>query len=388
MHTRPLLAGFIVGIALALSPSCGGTKACGPSTCTGCCDSSGDCQLGASNNACGQLGAACNVCQFGQSCSFGTCSGGIGQGGGSGGGNTGGGGGSMGGGGGTTGGGGGTTGGGGGTTGGGGGTTGGGGGTTGGGGGTTGGGGGTTGGGGGTTLQPIGGACTSASNCQAGLFCKQTTTRGDATMPGGYCTKACSTSTDCGGGAGCIGGASTALAFFGESTGFCAGSCPSAGAQSTCRTGYLCYGQTGAAGFCYLQTLPPFNGGGTPPAGAPCSSDTQCQNPPDPALGFCFPPTLSDGGASGWTDGYCSADCGLDNTGTFCGPNGACLTLGTAPNEFDACLQKCPGPGTRSTCRTGYTCEDIGNGGVCFPDCLAVGCPSGGTCDTGTGQCL
>ena len=124
-NMKHLFAGFVVGVILAIAPSCGGTKPCNSSTCsTGCCDAKGECQAGTSNGACGQLGGTCQICQIAQACSLGTCAqtngngGGSNNGGGSGGGS----------GGGTTGGGGGTTGGGGGTTGGGtgGGTTGGG----------------------------------------------------------------------------------------------------------------------------------------------------------------------------------------------------------------------------------------------------------------------
>jgi len=140
-----LLAGGLVVLGAVVVGCSPPPASCTAATCSGCCDSSGTCQQGDTDLACGASALACQACGAGFSCQSKICARSS----------TGGGGGTTGGGGGTTGGGGGTTGGGGGTTGGGGGTTGGGGGTTGGGGGTTGGGGGATGGGGGTV------------NCQA-----------------------------------------------------------------------------------------------------------------------------------------------------------------------------------------------------------------------------
>ena len=460
-NMKHLLAGFAIGVVMAVAPSCGTAKNCSATTCaSGCCDAKGECQLGTSNGACGQLGGTCAVCQIAQACNLGTCSqttsngggNGGGSGGGSGGGVTGGGtgGGVTGGGtgGGVTGGGtgGGVTGGGtgGGVTGGGtgGGVTGGGGGSTcdgcffqgtciiransnnnticgeggvqcatctgtancvnyvctGGTGGGTGGGvptGGGTGGGGATGLQPIGGACATAGNCQTGLTCKQTTTRGDATYPGGYCTKACAMQTDCGTGNDCIGGAQSALQFYGESTGFCVSECLSAGTQSNCRSGYLCeFNAAGQPGLCWLNPIPPFSGGGQATnSGNPCTADTCQPSNVNPLLSFCFDATMPDGGFSGWTGGNCSADCSYDNVGTFCGPTATCITLGQAPNTSEVCLGTCSGPGTRSTCRAGYSCFGLRapDGGVsatsiCYPDCTITGCQAG-TCNTTSGQC-
>lgn len=162
---KSFVTGLTFGLVVALTPACAPPK-CGPSNCSGCCDSGGRCQLGNASDACGQPGNVCQACIIGQVCSAGVCSStGLGGGGGSTGGGTGTGGGAVGGGGGVTGGGGGggggvMGGGGGGVTGGGGGggvTGGGGGGVAGGGGGgvTGGGGGGVTGGGtGGGTAGP------------------------------------------------------------------------------------------------------------------------------------------------------------------------------------------------------------------------------------------
>ncbi|MGV3620194.1 MAG: TolB family protein, partial [Archangium sp.] len=142
---------WLVFAALSLTTllvSCGPTKAeCEASTCNGCCDASGTCQVGNSNFSCGSAGAQCMQCNFGNVCLGGQCLPSSVSGGGSG--STGGGAGSTGGGA-ATGGGAGSTGGGAGSTGGGAGSTGGGS-ATGGGAGSTGGGSGATGGGAGST---------------------------------------------------------------------------------------------------------------------------------------------------------------------------------------------------------------------------------------------
>ncbi|MBL8940297.1 MAG: hypothetical protein JNM69_37470 [Archangium sp.] len=46
---------------------------CGPSSCTGCCDSSGACVAGVTVQACGAMGATCAACSVTDSCSFGKC---------------------------------------------------------------------------------------------------------------------------------------------------------------------------------------------------------------------------------------------------------------------------------------------------------------------------
>lgn len=117
---KPLLMGMFVGLLVAFTPACSPpAKKCNPTSCQGCCDSTGACQPGSAPTACGQVGNACQVCLPNQSCSGGLCTAGSTGGGGTGGGTAGGGGGTTGGGGGMAGGGGGTTGGGGGATGGG-----------------------------------------------------------------------------------------------------------------------------------------------------------------------------------------------------------------------------------------------------------------------------
>ena len=87
---RWLLPGFVLGVLLALSPSCGTKPACGPANCSGCCDATGLCQPGSGSQFCGISGGACLTCNFNESCTLGRCTGFGGVGGGSGGGSGGG----------------------------------------------------------------------------------------------------------------------------------------------------------------------------------------------------------------------------------------------------------------------------------------------------------
>src|SRR5205823_5259580 len=66
---------FVLIASLALLAGCqtDTTPACGPSNCTGCCDSNGLCQNGAAPQACGELGGACSACAGNQLCQFGFC---------------------------------------------------------------------------------------------------------------------------------------------------------------------------------------------------------------------------------------------------------------------------------------------------------------------------
>ena len=54
--------------------SCSAPKpACSAQNCTGCCDASGACVSGTSQQACGTLGAQCSTCQGIEVCTFGVC---------------------------------------------------------------------------------------------------------------------------------------------------------------------------------------------------------------------------------------------------------------------------------------------------------------------------
>ncbi|MFZ5441482.1 MAG: hypothetical protein ACOZQL_15860 [Myxococcota bacterium] len=294
-NLKHLLAGFTLGLVMAIAPSCGGSK-CTPSSCpTGCCDDKGQCQDGRSNGACGQLGNTCTACLLGQSCNLGTCMLGSNIGGGSG---------NTGGGGGTTGGGGGSTGGGGGMTGGGGGMTGGGGGTTGGGGGTTGGGGGTTGGGGGGTCDGcyFNGSCIIKANSGNDTLCGQGGVQCATCSGGAHCVNyTCSGGT--GGGGGTTGGGGGTTGGGGGATGGGGGTTVTVG--SPCTTTSQC-SSLGAGAFCKLQTAPFSGNAPTPYASGFCTL---------PCTGTCPGSAVCAGGVSSYpymfneVDRFCTPSC-------------------------------------------------------------------------------
>ncbi|MBI3180928.1 MAG: VCBS repeat-containing protein [Myxococcales bacterium] len=110
---KNLIALLVAVVASGVLAACENSSgpACGPSTCSGCCDVTGACQAGNFANACGSAGSQCTICALGQTCQLGYCmvagTSGDAGGGGGGGGADGGGGGAIDGGGGTDGGGGG-----------------------------------------------------------------------------------------------------------------------------------------------------------------------------------------------------------------------------------------------------------------------------------------
>ncbi|PZR11940.1 MAG: hypothetical protein DI536_16555 [Archangium gephyra] len=206
------------------------------------------------------------------------------------------------------------------------------------------------------------------------MTCKLSTTNGNASYPGGYCTRTCTDDTVCGAGGLCVQDNSI-FSYYGEPTSFCLSACPSAGSQSTCRSGYSCkFAENGQPGNCWLDPVPMPVAGNATSTGNACTQDSACQNPPDPSLGFCFAPTLPDGGASRFPQGYCTAECTYDLRGDFCGSNGTCIDFNNnTPNDpaddYGLCLRNCTTPGGISNCRSGYTCQNVGlpSGGVCFP---------------------
>ncbi len=66
------LLGFLVGGLTAVVSSCG-SGPCGPSTCFGCCDASGQCVSGTDQSVCGTQGGACSACSAEQVCKVGVC---------------------------------------------------------------------------------------------------------------------------------------------------------------------------------------------------------------------------------------------------------------------------------------------------------------------------
>ncbi len=443
MNYKALALGAMLGFVAALVPACG-SKSCGPSNCSGCCDKSNNCVASNTNSACGKAGNACTDCTklpATPACNavIGTCQAGSTGGGSGGGGGTGGG-------------------------------------TGGGSGGGTGGGAGTcsgccsgtatpgtggcsvgtcltsgttdtncgtggvactncaamsmvcvaathtcsggTGGGDGGTTGALGSACSTAADCtnvagttpnattNGGVQCKTQQLVGGATYPGGYCTRRCTSDANCGTAGFCVYG----LGDTGEAENYCMASC--GGAFGSCRTGYNCvtFGSgTGAPSGCLLGgadggLYDPFDAG---PAGAPgvqggpCTMDNQCQ-PPD--TGQCIPQTEADGGLSGFTGGACISDCTMNPTDAFCGDGASCvlflfsaadglgdiiggLCYGSCEAEADGGqLTVYPDGGPTPVCRTGYHCNALGSTntgpGYCVNDCNVAGggCGSGYTC--------
>ncbi len=65
---------FTLAFAIAVLSGCPtAAPPCGPSNCTGCCDSSGTCQAGLTTQTCGSAGTSCAQCSVSDTCSFGKC---------------------------------------------------------------------------------------------------------------------------------------------------------------------------------------------------------------------------------------------------------------------------------------------------------------------------
>lgn len=95
---------------------------------------------------------------------------------------------------------------------------------------------------------------------------------------------------------------------------------------------------------------------GTGPVGSACTANTDCvANGNDPLCIVPFP----DGTFPG---GYCSEQCDF-NTGLGCSTPGVCVPV--AGDTLGICFAPCT-PGMPGACRTGYECQDDGNGnGLC-----------------------
>jgi len=269
--------------------------------------------------------------------------------------------------------------------------------------------------------KQIGDPCLNDNECAilgTNFRCKTMTSSGNASYPGGYCTKICTMDTECTSptDAGfvnngwCIG----LNPAYGESDRFCWRRC--AGTFGSCRTpDYACYNlgstPTGTpVTACWLAQIPAVDAG--PPSdkiGNPCQTNAQCSNPPDPAYGVCLLEFFinADGGSTsrptGYTGGYCSANCNV--TQAVCGADGICLSnfISSAGNGIDGCARRCPSAWAgQDTCRSQYVCEgfvfllaDGGTtpappdaGGFCSPSCFADGGECGGQdagfyCDAG-----
>lgn len=239
-----------------------------------------------------------------------------------------------------------------------------------------------------TANKKVGEACTSNDECKKGLgataLCKVSTSSGNASYVGGYCTLPCQLQTECPSGSACVGAASQ-----GEGDSICWDRC---GSGDPCRQpGYACYPFNG--GVCWISP-PPVVDAGAPAdkVGQACSAEAQCQNPPD-SLGICMMRELN----RTWPDGYCSKSfCATDEE---CSADGGalCLTFAYSGGAENRCLQRCgvntPRDGGAADCRSGYACAsftvvyaDGGEGpssdGICLPPLAPPPERTGAPCTT------
>jgi len=141
------------------------------------------------------------------------------------------------------------------------------------------------------------------------------------------------------------------------------------------------FGNSCTAGVC----VQPDGGAVMPvPVGSPCTTGMQCQ-PPQGAL--CVQESVF-GQATGFTGGYCTAQCGPMQPCS----SGVCVTESIFGFSGSTCRATCAAPGMgQSTCRTGYVCAALAGSttGYCKPNCnnpQQMPCPMGQTCQA-TGYC-
>lgn len=216
----------------------------------------------------------------------------------------------------------------------------------------------------------VGGACSNGTDC-GGDTCKTLSATGNITYPGGSCTRTCTTSSSCGTGAGCF----TLTGY--ETGGLCLKRCTTA---ADCRAGYDCYQFSAGVNACWVANQPATR------IGSACTTDSACQNPPTFG-GVCQTQTLSDGGLSGFTGGYCFAYC---SSSRDCSADGGATCYDVGFTNGGLCYQNCT-VGTSGRCRAGYVCQPLAVGstaGTCDPDCNNPGgrCPVGKTCQA-SGLC-
>jgi hypothetical protein len=237
----------------------------------------------------------------------------------------------------------------------------------------------------------VGDACSLNSECQS----NQCRIFG---FPGGYCTQACTTNSECGAGAVCGYDPDDA------SLRICLRSCSLPGTTSECRSAYVCEKRATPSGApacvpgcnsptsCGAATTCDSRGFCCGANGFACCEGTSC----DVGLGcdtdkYCKPMLAGIGGAcsqnahcassncipqqsnGSWPGGYCTQAC----ASAACPSGSKCVNLSSA-----ICMKSCPSPGGQSTCRSGYVC-DLGWAGYGAGDAVCIyACTSAAECGT------
>jgi hypothetical protein len=211
-------------------------------------------------------------------------------------------------------------------------------------------------------------------DCPGGL-CAPGPELPETAASGGFCTRACTTKSQCGFGGTCVAN--------GDGEGRCFGSC---GAGGECRAGFRCTGAVklpvfGSPGACLPLRPPEQLGAGV--AGRTCSVDADCPG------GHCAARNLL---GTKYPDNYCTARCYKDGE---CGAGGVCLV---PFGSFDAgyCLLACE---THQDCkREGYRCRTMNDGTrllhACYPGAdpmpdhsVGLPCQDQSACGGGQARC-
>jgi hypothetical protein len=231
---------------------------------------------------------------------------------------------------------------------------------------------------------PIGAACTKPSDCSDDLCI------GPASVPGGYCSKACggqlvSQANDCPAGSQCFQVSEASSVCLDLCTGgndcrqdyvcapvgtsrICAPACKS---DEDCEVGEVCNLTTGLCQEGVRRT---------PAApGEPCTTNTDC------TTGLCLTEAAFPGG-------YCLGLCTQAEVGKACGgtTKGVCVALVRPDRTAYACMGACS---TGVDCRPEYMCSasiDVPTpaaAGMCLPRCENYSCGAGETCDSSVGIC-
>ncbi|MDB4989214.1 MAG: Multiple EGF-like-domain protein 3 precursor [Myxococcaceae bacterium] len=245
-----------------------------------------------------------------------------------------------------------------------------------------------------TTASTVGKACVTSNDCGMGATCNTQQTFGmlgdlltalggsNLPAPGGYCTTSCSSDTDCGSNAVCLG---AALGIF---KGECRHSCTS---NADCRDGYECA----------MQAEIPADAG-LPPALTTLRLPSQCQAKPaaNVLTGQAGTPCTNrnDGGvATECGAGFCAGNActGVCTEDSTCGAGAVCVQNGFY-GSAGTCTQSC---GSDTDCKTykangNVGCIAAGSRMVCGPKVYAIApnmvgkaCAADADCGT-TGQCL